>query len=129
MHACEGEHKPPDDPDACYCCQPVLERLGSLKKGVCHPVEGHRPWYQLDPDDKFVGRIQPFVTHRCSEHCFNEDGTLKPDLDGLSGAKGQPKHVNGATSLPPLDPRPELKRTVMNTLRRVLAPELVPSSI
>ena len=113
MHECKGGHKPPDDLEACYCVQPVLERLSRLKQGLCHPIDAHKRWYQLGSDDQFIDRIKPWVTHQCSPRCFKEDGSLKPDLDGLSGTNGQPPHANGAVSLPPLDPRPELRRAVM----------------
>jgi hypothetical protein len=125
MHECEGgEHKPPDDSDACYCVTPVLERLGRLKQGLCHPVEDHKRWYQLGPDDQFIDKIRPWVTHQCSPQCFKEDGSLKPDLDGLSGTNGQPPHTNGAVSLPPQDPRPELKRAVMREAMTLIAADV-----
>ena len=124
MHECEGDHKPPDDSDACYCVTPVLERLGRLKQGLCHPIDDHKRWYQLSPDDHFIDQIKPWVTHQCSPQCFKEDGSLKPDLDGLSGTDGQPPHANGAVSLPPLDPRPELKRAVMREAMRLIAADV-----
>jgi hypothetical protein len=124
MHECDGEHKPPDDSEACYCVKPVLERLSRLQKGLCHPVDDHKRWYQLGADDQFIDQIKPWVTHQCSPQCFKEDGSLKPDLDGLSGTNGQPPHANGAVSLPPLDPRPELKRAVMREAMKLIAADV-----
>jgi hypothetical protein len=121
MHRCDGEHKPPDDSEACYCVQPVLERLSRLKQGLCHPVDDHERWYQLGSDDQFIDRIKPWVTHQCSPRCFNQDGSLKLELDGLMGTNGQPPHANGAVSLPPLDPRPELRRAVMREAMTLIA--------
>ena len=122
MHECKDKvHKPVDDAEACYCITPVLERLGRLQAGLCHPVAAHKPWYTLDSDDEFLARIMPHVTHNCSTHCYDAQNKLIQDLDGLSGQNGQPKHTDGAVSLPPLDPRPELRRTVMLDAMRVIA--------
>ena len=124
MHECAGDHKPADDAEACYCITPVLGRLGRLQAGLCHPVAAHKPWYALDSDDTFLGRILPHVTHNCSTHCFDGNGSLIPSLDGLTGEGGQPEHANGAVSLPPLDPRPELKRKVMLEAMQLIAQDV-----
>ncbi len=127
MHECIGDppiHKPADDAEACYCITPVLGRLGRLQAGLCHPATAHTPWYALDSDDTFLGQILPHVTHKCSTHCFDGNGSLIRDLDGLNGKQGHPEHADGAVSLPPLDPRPELRRTVMLDAMRVIAQDV-----
>lgn len=102
------EHKPADaGADACYCVQPVLSRLAGLCAGAKHP-------HGLNTDDVYLERLRPYVTHTCDPYCFKQDGkTIKEELEGLDGKMDRPAHSHGVVSLPPLDPRPELRRQVM----------------
>lgn len=130
MHECQHEdaegnvnyeHQPADaGGQACYCIQPVLGRLGGLKHGQQHP---HCP----NADDVYLARITPFVLHTCDRNCFDRDGKLLllHTVDGFGNADaGQPAHADGAVSLPPLDPRPELRRIVMKETMRVIAADI-----
>ena len=56
---------------ACYCIQPVLDRLGDLKRSQEHP-------YGLYPDDVYLARITPFVTHTCDMRCYMAPAAKPP---------------------------------------------------
>ncbi len=133
------EHKPADaGADACYCVQPVLNRLAGLCAGAKHP-------HGLNTDDVYLERLRPYVTHTCDPYCYKEDektleeleglgrlGTLKEELEGLDGRMDRPAHSHGVVSLPPLDPRPELRRQVMReAMRKIIddAQEVIDATI